>query len=58
MGKQKKICWKCGDRHYPPMGNKCDKTELYGDVNNSNGMGVDCAGFQSEKDSHDIPSTS
>ena len=27
MGKQKKNCWKCGGRHTPPTGSKCE-TEL------------------------------
>ena len=54
MGKQKNF-WKCGGRHYAPTGNKCDKTELYSNMNISNDSDVDAAGSETEKDSHAIP---
>ena len=59
MGMQKKMCWKCNGRHFPPTGAKCDKTELYDAMNVSGSMaGESSAGSEREKDSYVIPSTS
>ena len=55
MGKQKKLCWKCGGRHHPPTGKKCE-AELY--KMNDESISEGGAGSESEMDSHVIPSTS
>ena len=57
MGKQKKLCWKCGGRHQPPTGKKCEETELSNNVGGSS-VSEEVTGSDIEMDSHDIPSTS
>ena len=59
MGKQKTNCWKCGGRHVPPTGNKCEKTELF-NVTNSSSIAADTNIDRSliEKDSGTIPGMS
>ena len=54
MGKQKKNCWKCGDRHAPPTGNKCDKLELSNVASVSNAEMV-VNRSETEKESFVIP---
>ena len=56
MGKQKKLCWKCGGRHHPPTGKKCE-AELYDKVNGE-AISEEATGSESEMDSHVIPGTS
>ena len=59
MGKQKKNCWKCNGRHFPPTGAKCEKIELSGDLNVSGSVVAEsAAGSEREKDSYAIPTTS
>ena len=59
MGKQKKICWKCTERHYPPTGNKCERTELLNSTRLDSSADVSgVPGPEVEKDSHVISSTS
>ena len=56
MGKQKKNCWKCGSRHVPPTGKKCENIELLSDENIS--VPADVAAVRSEnEDSFAIPGT-
>ena len=63
MGKQKKLCWKCGGRHHPPppppptpTGKKCE-AELYDKVNGG-AISEGATGSESEMDSNAIPGTS
>ena len=59
MGKQKKNCWKCAERHYPPTGSKCERTELLNSTRLSTSANIsEVAGPEVEKDSHVIFSTS
>ena len=59
MGKQKKICWKCTERHYPPTGSKCERTELLNSTRLSGSANISgVSGPEIEKDSHVISSTS
>ena len=57
MGKQKKLCCKCGGRHHPPTGKKCEKIELNSSASGS-GLEQEATGSEIEMDSHNIPSTS
>ena len=59
MGKQRKNCWKCAEKHYPPTGRKCERTELLNSTRISSSVeesGV--AGPEAERDSNVISSTS
>ena len=57
MGKQKKNCWKCGGKHVPPTGNKCNKLELSNVTGASNAEMV-VNRSDTEKDSFVIPDAS
>ena len=57
MGKQKKLCWKCGGRHHHPTGKKCEVAELVHDMG-GNSVSEEGSGSEIEMDSHDIPTTS
>ena len=59
MGKQKKHCWKCGQRHCAPTGSKCNRTELLNSLGMSSGGDVSgVAGSEADKDFNVIHSTS
>ena len=56
MGKQENF-WKCGSRHFPPTGNRCDKLELLSSANVNRGIvTMAVTGCESEKDFYAIPS--
>ena len=40
MGKQKKHCWRCNQRRFPPTRNKCEKSELLDSASVSGGANV------------------
>ena len=59
MGKQKKNCWKCSEKHYPPTGRNCVRNEILNSTRMSSSVdesGV--AGPEVVKDSNVIYSTS
>ena len=59
MGKQRKNCWKCAEKHYPPTGRNCLKTEVLNSTRMSSSADESrVPGSELEKDSNVIPSTS
>ena len=59
MGKQRKNCWKCAGKHYPPTGRNCLKTEVLNSTRMSSSADESrVPGSELEKDSNVIPSTS
>ena len=59
MGKQKKNCWKCAEKHYPPMGRNCLKVEVLNSTRLSSSADESrVSGPEMEKNSNVIPSTS
>ena len=57
MGKQGKNCWKCAEKHYPPIGRNCVRTEILNSTATSgSGVGSGVAGPEAEKDSNVISS--
>ena len=59
MGKQRKNCWKCAEKHYPPTGRNCLKTEVLNSTRRSSSADeLRVSGSELEKDSNVIPSTS
>ena len=58
MGKQKKNCWNCGQRHCAPAGSKCFRTELSDSASMSSGGNVSgVAGSEADMDFNVIYST-
>ena len=59
MGKQRKNCWKCAEKHYPPTGRNCLKAEFLNSTRVSSSADESrVSGPEMEKNSNVIPSTS
>ena len=59
MGKQRKNCWKCEEKHLPPTGRNCTRTELMNSTEvHSSGHESGVVGSEIEKDLNVISGTS